>query len=50
MKQAMAWMGHADEKMILRIYDHVRDARTRASVSRMEDFLAGSEDSGALSV
>ena len=39
LKQAMAWMGHADEKMILRIYDHVRDNRTRASISKVERFL-----------
>ena len=27
MKLAMQWMGHADEKMILRVYDHVTDLR-----------------------
>lgn len=40
MKQAMLWLGHADEKMILRVYDHVRDARTRASVAQVEKLLA----------
>ena len=44
-KQAMIWLGHADEKMILRVYDHVRDSRTRASVNRMENYLSGSEPS-----
>ncbi len=45
LKQAMAWMGHADEKMILRVYDHVRDSRTRTSVSKMENFLSQADAS-----
>lgn len=36
MKQAMIWMGHADEKMILRVYDHVGDTRTRNSIRQVE--------------
>lgn len=39
MKQAMIWMGHADEKMILRIYDHVTEKRTQSSVSKLESML-----------
>ena len=39
-RQAMAWLGHADEKMILRIYDHVRASRTAASVEQVEQHLA----------
>lgn len=39
MKQAMLWMGHADEKMILRIYDHVGEKRARDSVNRMEKLI-----------
>ena len=38
LKLAIRWMGHADEKMILRIYDHVSDLRIRnaiTSVNRM---------------
>lgn len=35
MKQAMLWMGHADEKMILRVYDHVTETRTRESVQKV---------------
>lgn len=40
LKQAMAWMGHADEKMILRIYDHVHSSRTSASVQQVESLLS----------
>lgn len=39
MKQAMIWLGHADEKMILRVYDHVRESRSRASVNQVESLL-----------
>ena len=39
LKQAMAWLGHADEKMILRIYDHVHDSRTQASIKQVEKLL-----------
>lgn len=33
MKLAIRWMGHADEKMILKIYDHVTDLRIRNAVT-----------------
>ena len=46
--QAMAWLGHADEKMILRIYDHVRASRTAASVAQVENYLAGGGTDPAL--
>lgn len=39
MHQAMLWLGHADEKMILRIYDHVTDSRTAQSINQMEKHL-----------
>ena len=39
MHQAMIWMGHADEKMILRVYDHVTDKRTQNSIEQMEKTL-----------
>lgn len=32
MKLAIRWMGHADEKMILRIYDHVTDLRIQSAI------------------
>ena len=38
-KQAMLWMGHADEKMILHIYDHVGEKRTQASVKKADKFV-----------
>lgn len=44
MKQAMIWMGHADEKMILRIYDHVGEQRTRASIAQVEKMLDGMQN------
>jgi integrase len=39
MHQAMIWMGHADEKMILHIYDHVTDNRTQSSINQVESML-----------
>ena len=39
MKQAMIWMGHSDEKMILHVYDHVSDKRTQNSVDQVEKIL-----------
>ena len=33
MKLAIRWMGHADEKMILRIYDHVTDLRIKNAIT-----------------
>lgn len=32
MKLAIRWMGHADEKMILRIYDHITDLRVQTAI------------------
>lgn len=40
MHQAMIWMGHADEKMILKIYDHVTDKRTKDSTERLNAALS----------
>lgn len=40
LKQAMSWLGHADEKMILRVYDHVHGARTSASIQQVESLLS----------
>ena len=41
MKQAMIWMGHKDETMILRIYDHVTEKRTQTSLDQLEKSLIG---------
>ena len=43
-KQAMLWMGHSDEKMILHIYDHVGEKRTRNSVKKVEKMLFGMQN------
>ena len=39
MKQAMQWMGHADEKMILRIYDHITEQRIQNSTKNLNQML-----------
>lgn len=39
MKQAMIWMGHSDEKMILHVYDHVSEKRTQNSIDQVEKTL-----------
>ena len=44
MKQAMIWMGHADEKMILQIYDHPSDERYEKSTQQVENLLIGSQN------
>lgn len=46
MHQAMLWMGHADEKMILHIYDHVTDSRTAQSVNQIENYLIQGQNEG----
>lgn len=45
-KQTIEWMGHADEKMILKIYDHVTSRRSQESIQKVEKFLAYCDDSG----
>lgn len=40
LKLAMKWMGHADEKMILRVYDHVSDYRVKQAMSDIEKMLS----------
>lgn len=36
LKLAMVWLGHADEKMILHIYDHITDARIETALEQVE--------------
>lgn len=36
---AMMWMGHADEKMILRVYDHVTEERARQDAEKVKKRL-----------
>lgn len=38
MKQAIEWMGHSDEKMIMKIYDHVLHKRTSESIKKVVKF------------
>lgn len=38
-RQAMEWLGHADQQMILRIYDHNTDARRIAATATVEAHL-----------
>lgn len=47
MHQAILWMGHADEKMILKIYDHVTERRTAASVEKLENKLSKGSTEGS---
>lgn len=44
MKLAMQWMGHSDEKMILRIYDHITTERIEKTVKMVEKSLSGSQN------
>lgn len=39
-KQAMVWLGHSDEKMILHVYDHVTQKRTSDSINQIEKMLS----------
>ena len=43
-KQAMIWMGHKSEKMILRIYDQPGEDRERRSVALLNQLLNGQND------
>lgn len=43
MHQAMLWLGHADEKMILHVYDHINEKRTQNSINQVEKTLFGSQ-------
>ena len=38
---AICWLGHADEKMILQIYDHVTPARIRTAITQAAAFFRG---------
>ena len=40
-KLAIRWMGHTDEKMILRIYDHPGEARVRQAVDSVNSLVKG---------
>ena len=38
LKLAIRWMGHADEKMILKIYDHITDLRIQSAIKSINEF------------
>lgn len=44
MHQAMIWLGHADEKMILHIYDHITEKRTKNSINQIEKSFLNMQD------
>ena len=44
MHQAMLWLGHSDEKMILRVYDHITEKRTAQSVKIANKFALRSQN------
>lgn len=44
-KQTIEWMGHADEKMILKIYDHVTTRRTAESIEKIQKWMGFEKDS-----
>ena len=39
MKLAILWLGHADEKMVLRVYDHPTASRAQAAVDNLNALL-----------
>lgn len=44
MHQTIVWMGHSDEKMILKIYDHVGEERTQKAVNQLETSIVGMQN------
>lgn len=44
MHVCMTWMGHSDERLILRIYDHVTDYRQQLSAQALLSFGFGSQN------
>ena len=42
-KLAIRWMGHSDEKMILRIYDHPGETRVQQAVRSLNSVVKGAE-------
>lgn len=46
MHLTMEWMGHGDEKMILKIYDHVNEERRKNAVKSVEKIMQGGQNGG----
>ncbi len=49
MKVAMRWMGHSDERMILKIYDH-EEGRLQANSAKLDAFLSGAPEQKAAGI
>jgi len=47
LKLAIAWMGHADEKMLLRIYDHPTKAIVQQAVDSVNEAIKGADKGAA---
>ena len=41
LKTAQRWMGHAEEKMILRIYAYLTERQEQKAVEKLKEFMAG---------
>lgn len=48
LKTVIAWMGHTDERMVMRIYDHLTDKREAAAVSLLNNAYANDMQTSAL--
>lgn len=44
--QTIAYMGHADEKMVLEIYDHLDEERRKKSVDLIRNYLLNGQNNG----
>lgn len=50
MHLAMRWMGHSDEKMILRIYDHISEERVKKALENVEKSSYGSQNGSQIDI
>ena len=50
LKIAIKWMGHADEKMILQIYDHITTEREEKAAHFVESELSSSQNGSQISL
>ena len=50
LKIAIKWMGHADEKMILKIYDHITPEREQKAVAFVESDLSSSQNGSQIAL
>ena len=45
-KTVSNWMGHSDQKMIMRVYDHVTEKREMSAAEKLNKLFCGEADSG----